>query len=253
MTMQACNDIIEKYADILDPASIEFCRRIFGTAPEVYANRLRAIGFSGLGHVLDAGCGFGQWALQIARMNGSVSAVDVDVNRLEFLRDLMHSEGFSPCIRESKVSQLPFEDASFDGVFSYSVIFIDDWKRCLAEFHRVLKPGGRLYLNYNEIGWFVHLWKNRPYQTSNYDPRAVAAEAFMTTVEYERGEGGGCVGQKVVDDESCLATLESLGFVDVMVGPEGQVRSDPSVDAVSFYPADHEGLKGVREVLCRKP
>ena len=37
-------------------------------------------------------------------------------------------------------------DASYDAVFDFGIIHhVPDWRRALAEVHRVLKPGGRFY------------------------------------------------------------------------------------------------------------
>ena len=245
------NSLIAKYQSLFDPAAAGFCERVFTMDGTVYADRLRAIGFDGLDQVLDAGCGFGQWTLQLARMNKAVSAIDVDSGRLLFLHELLQAEGHHANLSWSTISDLAFDDESFDGIFSYSVIFIGDWKKCLAEFHRVLKPGGRLYFNFNEIGWFIHLWNNQPNAGSNYDPREVAASAMLNTIEYERGTGG-LSGQKVIEEDECRQELEQLGFVDIQFGAEGELRADPSVDCVSFYPSHHDGLRGVREVLCLK-
>ena len=251
MLAASSKNVIDKYSALLDPSSAGFCQRVFSTDPEIYVDRLKAIGFQNLESVLDAGCGFGQWTLQLAGMNESVAAIDVDSGRLMFLNELLQSEGRQAELSWSTISDLAFDEATFDGIFSYSVIFIGDWKKCLAEFHRVLKPGGRLYFNFNEIGWFLHLWNNQPNAASNYDPREVAASAMLNTIEYERGTGG-LSGQKVIEEAECRDELERLGFINIQFDAEGELCVDPSIDPVSFYPSHHDGLRGVREVLCFK-
>ena len=79
----------EKHSAGLDPNSRGFCERVFSTDPSVYENRLKAIGFQDMDRVLDAGCGFGQWALVMAGMNREVHAIDVDPSRVEFLCEMV--------------------------------------------------------------------------------------------------------------------------------------------------------------------
>jgi ubiquinone/menaquinone biosynthesis C-methylase UbiE len=51
---------------------------------------------------------------------------------------------------EGSFLDTPYENETFDGVWSHASLVhldtIEDVKRALNEFHRVLKPGGQLYL-----------------------------------------------------------------------------------------------------------
>ena len=48
----------------------------------------------------------------------------------------------------SGIDDLPFKDESFDAVFSFAVLeHVKDPFRCARELYRVLKPGGKLYVN----------------------------------------------------------------------------------------------------------
>ncbi len=51
-------------------------------------------------------------------------------------------------IRNEDVTRLSFENASFDYVLSFDVLeHVPDYRAAMAEFHRVLRPGGRLLLS----------------------------------------------------------------------------------------------------------
>src|SRR5436190_14769951 len=100
--------------------------------------------------VLDAGTGIGGTARLIAAERGArVSAVDLTPEYCEVARWLNDAVGLGDMIevRTADVTELPFEDASFDVVLSQHVqMNIADKSRLYAEARRVLAPGGRLAL-----------------------------------------------------------------------------------------------------------
>lgn len=95
--------------------------------------------------ILDAGCGPG-FEAKLAQDRGyTVTGLDISPEML--IRFKAH-------VPEAKVvlgdiSKLPFENAAFDVVFaSFSLVHVnlETGARAIAEFARVLKPNGRLFL-----------------------------------------------------------------------------------------------------------
>jgi sarcosine/dimethylglycine N-methyltransferase len=100
--------------------------------------------------VLDAGAGIGGTARLIAGERGArVTAVDLTPEYCEVARWLNDAVGLGDLIevRAADVTELPFDDASFDVVVSQHVqMNIADKRRLYTEARRVLAPGGRLAL-----------------------------------------------------------------------------------------------------------
>jgi sarcosine/dimethylglycine N-methyltransferase len=100
--------------------------------------------------VLDAGTGIGGTARLIAAERGArVSAVDITPEYCDVARWLNDAVGLGDVIDVSvaDVTELPFDDGSFDVVVSQHVqMNIADKTRLYAEARRVLRPGGRLAL-----------------------------------------------------------------------------------------------------------
>src|SRR5689334_24497523 len=100
--------------------------------------------------VLDAGTGIGGTARLIAAERGArVVAVDLAPEYCDVAKWLNEAVGLGDMIEvhTADVTQLPFDDASFDVVFSQHVqMNVADKRRLYAEARRVLAPGGRLAL-----------------------------------------------------------------------------------------------------------
>ena len=100
--------------------------------------------------VLDAGSGIGGTARLIAAERGAhVTAVDITSEYCDVAEWLNDAVGLGGVIeaRTADVTELPFDDASFDVVVSQHVqMNVADKRRLYAEARRVLAPGGRLAL-----------------------------------------------------------------------------------------------------------
>ena len=92
--------------------------------------------FRGDESLLDVGCGNGRVARLLAERVGDVRAVDVDASP-------EWADGDGVVFQVADGEELPFEDASFDLVHSKdSLHHMNDPARALAEYRRVLRPGG---------------------------------------------------------------------------------------------------------------
>ena len=99
--------------------------------------------------VLDAGCGGGWYAAELARRGASVTAVDSSASMIGHARERIATLPLMPPIdfRLADLTQpLSFaSDARFDGIISSLVVhYVRDWAPMLAEFRRVLAPNGWL-------------------------------------------------------------------------------------------------------------
>ncbi len=105
--------------------------------------------------VLDAGCGPGTITLGLARRvaPGPVMGIDIEDSQFGKAREQAEPEGLNVEFRKASVYQLPFEDKCFDAVFSHALLeHLSDPSAALAEFRRVLKPGGLIGLRAGDMG-----------------------------------------------------------------------------------------------------
>jgi ubiquinone/menaquinone biosynthesis C-methylase UbiE len=100
--------------------------------------------------VLDAGCGTGGTTIDLAEL-GMVTGVDYSTDALDFAR----TRGLTRLIRAS-IESLPFADDTFDLVTCFDVLYhrnVADERNALAEFRRVLRPGGLALVRDPAFDW----------------------------------------------------------------------------------------------------
>jgi SAM-dependent methyltransferase len=108
------------------------------------------VGFTGTERVLDVGSGLGGPSRYLAWHYGCrVSGVDLTAEFVRVAEMLTRLTGLVDKVdyRQGNALDLPFEDASFDLVWSQNAAMnIADRERLYREMRRVLKPGGKLAL-----------------------------------------------------------------------------------------------------------
>ncbi len=172
-------------------------------------------------YVLDVGCGSGKTACYIARRYGcSVVGIDVLERMIDRANERAQREGVQGVrFRAADAQDLPFEEDLFDVVLGEFITgLLDDKRRAVSEYVRVVKPGG--YVGLNEATWV----KTPP-------PTELA--------EYLRHTFG--VAGEMLSSDDWAELLKGAGLRDVVVRAR-------EVDALG---SKMEGLKDVLTVWHR--
>ena len=100
--------------------------------------------------ILEVACNMGTTTIELAQRFGcQITAIDLDEKALEKARANAETAGVSHLVTFIKANamKLPFEDESFDIVINEAMLTMQQEKgkhKCVAEYYRVLKPGGVL-------------------------------------------------------------------------------------------------------------
>jgi ubiquinone/menaquinone biosynthesis C-methylase UbiE len=112
--------------------------------------------------VLDLACGHGRIANRLAARGARVAGLDATPLFLERARSEAAVGGLEVQYVEGDMRSLPWADSSFDCVVSWFTSFgyfdDDDNRRVLREAHRILRPGGRLLLENNNLAELLPRW-----------------------------------------------------------------------------------------------
>ena len=139
------------------------------------ARELATAGLKEGAAVLDAGCGTGGLLLRARGFQPRLrwSGIDLMPLACELARRRC---GAAVDIREASITALPFAGESFDAVVSVDVIYhVDDPEIAMAEFFRVLRPGGLLVINVPAYMWMWSYHDDAVHTKHRYTRPEVAA------------------------------------------------------------------------------
>lgn len=174
------------------------------------------------GDVLDAGCGTGGFILRAAPVFPGRAFAGIDFSPLAC--DLARQRGCGR-VEVASITELPFADASFAALTSLDVLVqVVERERAVAEFFRVLKPGGVAVINVAAYKW---LW-------SYHD------DSCQTQHRYTRRE---LVGQfRAAGFSVGVATYRNLLTLPFVVARRKLFRRPTDTSDVKLYPATVESV-----------
>ena len=171
-------ELLEQYRDSSNLNRRASLHAEYSTNPETWGEWLYSrLGFAEDGRILEVGAGAGWfWSGQAdGRDDGwTIVVSDLSVGMVSEARQSLGDATGNFGFLAVDAQQLPFRDASFDGVLACHMLYhVPDRSRALSEFRRVLRPGGRLVIATNGYG---HTKELRDLMAS------VAPDAFLTSV-----------------------------------------------------------------------
>ena len=230
-----------------------FFDRVYSDGIDKYIDRLKAIDFLGKQKVLDAGCGFGQWSFALSELNHSVEAFDFSSKRVEVcngLNEVYAKNNIS--FQKADLEKIPFPDNHFDLVFCYSTIFITNPEVSFNELFRILKKGGRLYINMNDLGWYLHNLENKVNDAQDYSSKEMAIDAIENSFNFflfGKKEPG---KQIVMPVDYTINLMRKVGFINIKWDGEGLINLNNKINVNPFFKKTYNNKIGVYEVLGEK-
>lgn len=126
------------------------------------------------GKLLEIGCSMGNDTIQFARRGMQVTGVDITEAAISLISQRFQLYGLEGDFRVADAEHLPFEDNTFDVVYSFGVLHhTPDTAGAIEEARRVLKPSGKAYVmlyNTRSLNWLAHRLTGIPFDGSKDDP-----------------------------------------------------------------------------------
>ena len=138
--------------------------------------------------VLDIGCGDAGVVIYLAERGATAAGIEANEKSLARARVRAEEHGVEVDLNGARAEGLPFPDGSFDLVILDNVLeHVDDRARTLEEIHRVLAPGGILYLVTPKPFAIYSLWRDPHYDLAGL----VLMPRRLQIFYFERLRGGG--------------------------------------------------------------
>lgn len=148
-------------------------------------------------HVLDAGCGTGNFSMKMAALGATVDGIDLSEPMIAYAKKKAAASPYAEQLRfhVGDLYTLPFPDNTFDAVLSMAAFeFIHDDLRALNEMMRVVKPGGRVLIGTitGNSDWGLEYQTHMPREDSVFhhasfktadDMRALLPEKLLASAE----------------------------------------------------------------------
>ncbi|HEY8424486.1 MAG TPA: methyltransferase domain-containing protein [Limnochordales bacterium] len=160
---------------IYDRRSRHYARTVGRLERRAHLRALELARISPDDKVLEVAVGPGTTLVEIlAKVDGAnvVHGVDISSGMLRQAARTAAAAGYQNFeLRQADARQLPYPDQSFDLVYNgymLDLMSLGDIRAVLAEFHRVLRPGGRLVLVHmskrdpERITWFERIYEALP-------------------------------------------------------------------------------------------
>lgn len=172
--------------------------------------------------LLEIGVGVGTDFIRFARAGAIATGVDLTEHSVRLVQARLANEGLEGEVRQADAESLPFEDGSFDRVYSWGVLHhTPDTARALREAMRVLAPGGQLcVMLYARHSWVAYgLWAKHALLARK--PRRSLADVLAHHMESE-----GTKGYTARELKAMFAGLEDLR-VDKVATPYDRAWAGP--------------------------
>jgi SAM-dependent methyltransferase len=175
--------------------------------------------------VLEIGVGMGADHLEYARNEPkSLTGVDLTPRAMEHTSDRLAAFGVKSQLQTADAEQLPFEDDSFDLVYSWGVLHHTPRTQiAIQEVHRVLRPGGVARI------MIYHYWSITGYMLwARYGLLARRPCRSLRDIYHHHLESPGTKAYTVSQAKdmcrmfSAINVKTQIGFADLLQGQVGQ-------------------------------
>ena len=119
---------------------------------------------------------------------------------------------------------------------------------------RVLKPGGKIYICSNGVGWYLYNIVKNPNASPDFNPRVYGLRTLFDSFLYHSFGRAPSMSGSVTTSIEYVSNLLKEGGVDLLAsGAEGSISLDPvNYKIKNFFPGRYLGLECCSEWLGAK-
>ena len=223
-----------------------FFNRVWSTPQSVYNKRLKKINFQNYENVLDFGAGFGQWMVQLSFLNKKVYVTEKDKEKLSVIKNIITLLKLD---NVKIIKNFSKNNINFDAIFLYSVIYFTDWKKKLPELIVYLKKNGYLYINTNDLGWYLYNFYTNHNNVNDFNSKDMAIETIYNSINDQTSNG--TYKQIITPKKNLIELLKKNKIKIIDSGSDGSC-GNKKIKVKKFFIEKFQNINAVYEVLGRK-
>jgi len=162
----------KKLAPVLDGGKVNENTQPYRTLKQYLPDSLDS-------NILDAGCGNGTIATHLSNQSYT------NIFTCDLFNNLSDTQGINHCL--SSIDALPFQDNSFEFIYSLSVIYyLKSPQRGMNEIIRVLKPGGKAIITAHTKYSLSTIWRRLKRMLSIKSVEHLKGVTFYSATQLEK-------------------------------------------------------------------
>lgn len=214
--------------------------------------RLRNMELSGLDLVIDAACGEGDMLPSLSGLNKTVAGFDnFHASAIKAGELILSRQLNNVLVLMSDMLNIAIKENSADGILCFDSFQYVNPYEVFKEFRRILRKGGKVYINTNALGWAFHTLVNRGIRK-----RDIKKINMGLRILFDFGALTVNRRHKVVSTFYTEARLKKIardsGFSVIYTGEEGSYNNEGFKKYPPLFGAKYMGLAHSIEAVLEK-
>jgi hypothetical protein len=138
---------------------------------------------------------------------------------------------------------------NFDAIFLYSVIYFTDWKNKLPELIFFLKKNGYIYINTNDLGWYLYNFYKKHNNVNDFNSKDMAIETMYNSINNQTSKG---VYKQIITPKKNLIELLKKNKIKIIDSGSDGSCGNKKIKVKRFFIHKFKNINAVFEVLGRK-
>jgi ubiquinone/menaquinone biosynthesis C-methylase UbiE len=176
-------------------------------------------------NVLDAGCGSGRFSIEFAQMGCKVTLLDISNEQLRIAKEKIAeaevNHNIEGILQADLNEKLNFDDALFDVIVCYGAplsYILERRDEVIKEFHRLLKPNGKLFVSVNNKWGILKMLIGRQMTDFFSDPEYWMIDQVIATGDLPKHEKVNQPARHFFEAQELRALFENNGFNALKLG-----------------------------------
>lgn len=226
---------------------------VYGFPEEYFTERLKTIGLTGHGLVIDAACGEGDWLPYLASLNNKAIGFDIFqpsiLKAKEYLKNIPCNNILLSC---ADMLYPPVKDNIADAVFCFDSMNYTNPLLTFNKIKPVLKKGGIAYFSVNGFGWALNCIFTRGVAGKDISKINMGFKIIINTILRRIINRHAKVNNSFYTTSDLVKNAKLAGFEVIHAGKEATYKNAGYSNYQPCFDKSYLGFPTSYEIILRK-